>query len=109
MRRLPGCWLYILRCAGGSYYVGTSRSDDLDLRVSQHQQGTFGGYTATGRPVVLVYSCHFDRIDEAVAYERQVKGSSRAKKEALIRGDFDALPALSKRGYRPAAPVRPGS
>ncbi|MGO4523759.1 GIY-YIG nuclease family protein [Microvirga sp. 2MCAF35] len=96
---MDGCWFYILRCADGSYYVGTSRSEDLEARLSQHNQGTFGGYTAKRRPVVLVYSTHFASIIEAIAYERQVKGWSRAKKEALIRGDFDALPGLSK-SYR---------
>ena len=109
---MPGCWLYILRCADGSYYVGTSRAEDLDTRVSQHQQGTFGGYTAKRRPVVLVYSSHFERIDEAIASERQIKGWARAKKEALIRGDFEALPGLSRRGakqaYGASALSRPG-
>jgi putative endonuclease len=99
---MPGCWLYILRCADDSYYVGTSRAEELDTRVSQHQQGTFGGYTASRRPVALVYSSHFDRIDEAIASERQIKGWARAKKEALIRGDFDALPGLSRRGSKRA-------
>ncbi|WP_262031602.1 GIY-YIG nuclease family protein [Microvirga sp. Mcv34] len=97
----------MLRCADGSYYVGTSRSDDLETRVSQHNLGTFGGYTAKRRPVVLVYSTHFARILDAIAYERQVKGWSRAKKEALIRGDFEALPGLSKSyrsGRNPASP-----
>ncbi|WP_246529485.1 GIY-YIG nuclease family protein [Microvirga zambiensis] len=97
--KMGGCWFYILRCADGSYYIGTSRSDDLETRISQHNQGYFGGYTARRRPVVLVHSTHFDSIIEAIAYERQVKGWSRAKKEALIRGDFDALPGLSK-SYR---------
>jgi len=96
---MDGCWFYILRCADGSYYVGTSRSEDLETRVSQHNQGTFGGYTAKRRPVVLVHSAHFASIIDAIAYERQVKGWSRAKKEALIRGDFDALQELSK-SYR---------
>ena len=96
---MDSCWFYILRCADGSYYVGTSRSDDLETRVSQHNQGTFGGYTAKRRPVILVYSTHFARITDAIAYERQVKGWSRAKKEALIRGDFEALPGLAK-SYR---------
>ncbi len=94
---MDGCWFYILRCADDSYYTGTSRSDDLETRVSQHSQGTFDGYTAKRRPVTLVYPVHFDNIVDAIAYERQVKGWSRAKKEALIRGDFKAL-----RGYRKA-------
>jgi len=94
---MPGSWFYILRCTNGSYYVGTSRSDDLETRISQHNQGLFGGYTAKHRPVELVYSAHFERITDAIAYERQVKGWPRAKKEALISGDFDALQKLSKR------------
>jgi putative endonuclease len=94
---MRGCWFYILHCADGSYYVGTSRLDDLESRVSQHNQGLFGGYTAKHRPVTLVYSAQFERITDAIAYERQVKGWSRAKKEALIRGDFDLLQSLSKR------------
>ncbi|MBM6594144.1 GIY-YIG nuclease family protein [Microvirga pudoricolor] len=94
---MNGCWLYILKCADSSYYVGTSRHYDLDTRVSQHNQGTFPGYTLNRRPVSVVYSVHFDSIIEAISYERQIKGWSRAKKEALIRGDFDALPGLSKR------------
>ena len=93
---MDGCWFYILRCADGSYYTGTSRSEDAETRVSQHNQGIFGGYTAKRRPVALVYSAHFDSILDAIRYERQVKGWSRAKKEALIRGDFDTLQSLSK-------------
>ena len=98
---MAGCWFYILRCADGSYYVGTSRSDDLETRVSQHNLGIFEGYTAKRRPVTLVYSAHFVQITDAIAYERQVKGWSRAKKEALIEGDFEALQRLSWR-YRAA-------
>jgi putative endonuclease len=94
---MPGCWLYILRCADGSYYTGTSRLEDLDTRVSEHNLGTYDGYTAARRPVTLVYSAHFDSIVEAIASERQIKGWSRAKKEALIRGDYDALPTLAAR------------
>jgi putative endonuclease len=56
------------------------------------------GYTATRRPVRLVFSQWFERITDAIAAERQIKGWSRAKKEAVIRGDFEALPALAKRG-----------
>ncbi len=104
---MSGCWLYILHCGDGSYYVGTSRAEDLDTRVSPHNQGPFGGYTAKRRPVALVYSAHFERIEEAIASERQIKGWARVKKEALIRGDFDALPGLSKRGPRHAPAMDP--
>jgi putative endonuclease len=97
-----GAYLYILRCSDGSYYVGTTRSS-LDARIAQHQAGTFDGYTARRRPVTLAFQQLFARADEAAAAERQVKGWRREKKEALIRGDFAALPALSRRAARPAA------
>ena len=91
-----GAFVYILRCADGSYYTGTARQG-LELRVAEHNAGTFDGYTSTRRPVVLVFSEWFDRVTDAIAAERQIKGWSRAKKEALIRGDFDALRVLAKR------------
>jgi putative endonuclease len=88
--------LYILRCADGSYYVGTTR-DTLEKRLAEHEAGAFDGYTARRRPVMLVFHQYFERIEDAAAAERQVKGWRREKKEALIRGDFAALPALSQR------------
>jgi predicted GIY-YIG superfamily endonuclease len=95
--------LYILRCADGSYYIGSTR-ESLEKRIAEHNAGAFDGYTARRRPVMLVFSQHFDRIEDAVCAERQVKGWRRAKKEALIRGDFAALPTLARRAARP--PVR---
>ena len=97
-------WLYILRCGDGSCYVGVTRNS-LEARIAEHQAGTFDGYTARRRPVVLVFHQYFDRIEDAVAAERQVKGWRREKKEALIRGDFSALPDLSRRTAWPS--VRP--
>jgi putative endonuclease len=91
-------WLYILLCADGSYYVGTTRGS-LERRFAEHQDGTFGGYTARRRPVGLVYYQQFQRVMDAIAAERQVKGWRREKKEALIRGDYQLLPALSRRGH----------
>jgi putative endonuclease len=83
-------------------YVGTTRSS-LDRRVAEHQAGTFGGYTAHRRPIALVYQQHFQRVTDAIEAERQVKGWRREKKEALIRGDFALLPALSRCGHLVAA------
>jgi putative endonuclease len=91
-----GAWLYILRCADGSYYVGTTRSS-LDSRIAQHNAGTFEGYTTTRRPVDLIFSQWFDQITDAIENERKLKKWSRAKKEALIRGDFASLQQLAKR------------
>ena len=93
---LDGAYVYILRCADGSYYTGTARQG-LEQRVAEHNAGHYGGYTATRRPVELVFSQWFERITDAIAAERQIKGWSRAKKEALIRGDFEALKSLAKR------------
>jgi putative endonuclease len=91
--------VYILKCSNGSYYTGVTRKD-LESRVSEHQQGLYDGYTARHRPVELVFNSHFERITEAIACERQIKGWRREKKEALIRGDFELLPELSKRGRK---------
>ncbi len=91
-------WLYILTCRDGSYYVGSTT--DLARRLAQHQSGAGAVYTRSRLPVTLVYSCEFDRIDDAYVCEKQVQGWSRAKREALIRGDFALLPSLSKKKFR---------
>ena len=85
---------YILRCNDGSYYAG--HTENLDMRLAQHQRGLATGYTAARRPVVLAWSESFPTRDEAFAAERRVKGWSRAKKEALIAGDWDRLRVLAR-------------
>jgi putative endonuclease len=92
-----GAFVYMLRCADGSFYVGSATGEDLTPRIAQHRAGTFGGYTSMRRPVELVWSEYFDRITDAIAAERQIKGWSRAKKIALIDGDWSSLQKLSKR------------
>jgi putative endonuclease len=87
-------WLYILQCADDSYYTGST--NNLALRLAQHQAGEGSVYTRHRLPVKLVYTQEFSSEHEAFLRERQVKGWSRAKKEALIRGDFEALVELSK-------------
>ncbi|MBV9239935.1 MAG: GIY-YIG nuclease family protein [Xanthobacteraceae bacterium] len=89
-----------LRCSDGGYYTGTARQG-LEQRVAEHNAGRYDGYTSTRRPVELVFSQWFERITDAIAAERQIKGWSRAKKEALIRGDFEALKILAKRSSKP--------
>ena len=98
-------YLYILCCADGAYYVGTTRGS-LESRIAEHNRGVFDGYTALRRPVALVFSQHFDRVEDAISAERQIKGWRREKKEALIRGDFAALPRLSQRPSRRAPAER---
>ena len=100
-------YLYILRCADGSYYVGTT-TGSLEKRVAEHQAGTHGGYTALRRPVALVFHEHFERLEDAAAAERRVKGWRREKKEALIWGEFAALRFLARRGATAVRPSRRG-
>ena len=92
-----GAYVYMLSCADGSYYVGSATGSDLNRRVSEHQSGIRPGYTQLRRPVQLVWSEYFDRITDAIAAERQLKGWSRAKKSALISGDWQSLRLHSKR------------
>ena len=90
-------WMYILKCADGSYYVGSTRN--LDLRITQHQAGKGSRYTSGRLPVELVYGEEYDRVVDAYAREKQVQNWSRAKREALINGDLQALPLLAKKKF----------
>ncbi|MGH7927041.1 MAG: GIY-YIG nuclease family protein [Candidatus Binatia bacterium] len=78
-------WVYILRCAGNSYYTG--HTDNLEERIEKHKLGAIEGYTSTRLPVRLVFSEHFPTREEALASERQIKGWSRKKKEAVMSRD----------------------
>ena len=95
-------WTYILRCADGSFYVGSAR--DLDARMTQHALGTDGSYTATRRPVELVWALESERVDEAHGLERKIKGWRREKRIALIEGRFVDLPRLSRSGPHARGP-----
>nr|WP_129791467.1 TrmH family RNA methyltransferase [Sphingosinicella sp. CPCC 101087] len=88
-------YTYILRCSDGSYYTG--HTDDLHARLAQHQSAALPGHTHSRRSVTLVWSERFPDRDQAFTAERQIKGWSRAKKEALIRGDLEAFRLLSKK------------
>jgi putative endonuclease len=88
--------VYILRCADGSYYVGSTRS--LPLRLEQHASGKGAIYTSTRLPIELMWSHEFDSVAEAYAVEKKLQGWSRAKREALISGRVELLPELSRRG-----------
>lgn len=84
-----GIYVYMLRCADGSFYIGSATGEDTSKRVDEHNAGAYPGYTYSRRPVVLVWSEYFERITDGIAAERQLKGWSRAKKEALIRSDWE--------------------
>jgi putative endonuclease len=83
-----------LECCDGSYYTGFT--DDLESRVEAHQSGEYpDAYTLRRRPVKLVFYYEFTDADDALAFEKQIKGWRRAKKKALINGEWEKLPELS--------------
>ncbi len=86
--------MYILLCADGSYYTGSTKY--LELRLQQHQSGEDANHTKKHLPVQLVYFEEYPRIDEAFYREKQVQGWSRKKKEALINGMNDELKKLAQ-------------
>ena len=102
-------WVYLLHCSDGSYYAG--HTDNLETRVSQHRQGIGCDWTRTRRPVQLVWYGESPTRDEAIAFERRIKGWTRAKKEALIAGDWQRISLLAKppheRPIQPPKAVRP--
>ena len=88
-------YVYILKCADGSYYTGST--DDLYKRIWQHQEGaSTSAYTFSRRPVELVWSEEVATYHEALTYEKQIKGWSRAKKEALISSEFERIHKIVK-------------
>ncbi|MBN3035808.1 MAG: GIY-YIG nuclease family protein [Bacteroidales bacterium] len=89
---MPG-FMYILECAKGCYYTGSTKNPDK--RLALHQNGQGSNYTRRNLPVRLVYLEKFQRIDEAFHREKQVQGWSHAKKEALIAGNKGMLHELA--------------
>ena len=89
-----GFWVYILQCADNSYYTG--HTDNIEKRIGEHQAGTGGCYTSTRLPVRPVYADEFLTREEALSHERQIKGWSRKKKEALMSGDWGEISRLSR-------------
>ncbi|WP_277984215.1 TrmH family RNA methyltransferase [Sphingomonas faeni] len=90
-------YAYMLRCFDGSYYIG--HTDALERRIVQHQHGELPGYTHNRRPVTLMWPQDFPSRIEALEAERQLKGWTRAKKEALAAGDWAAVRLLSRKSF----------
>jgi putative endonuclease len=88
-------FVYILLCSDNSYYTGVT--NDMERRFAEHETGENPNcYTCKRRPLQLVFCERFTDVNQAIAFEKQVKGWRRAKKEALINGDWYLLPGLSK-------------
>jgi putative endonuclease len=82
-------WVYMLRCSDGRFYTG--HTDDLDRRISEHHAGGFCDFTSRRRPVELAWQGYFPTRIEALEAEQRIKAWSRAKKEALIHGDWKSV------------------
>lgn len=83
-------FVYILLCADGSYYIGVT--NNVERRLAEHKEGVVKWcYTFTRRPVQLALAEWYHDIHQAIGREKQLKGWSRAKKEALITGDIRML------------------
>jgi len=92
-------YVYILRCSDQSYYTGVT--NNYERRVAEHQAGgNITCYTYNKRPVELVYVAFFSEITDAISFEKQVKGWSRKKKEALIAKEYEKLPGLAKKNFQ---------
>ncbi|WP_350290116.1 GIY-YIG nuclease family protein [uncultured Croceitalea sp.] len=93
------CHVYILKCSDGSYYTGIT--SDLEKRIESHQSGKYkDSYTSSRRPLKLVYYYDFTEVTKAIEVEKQIKKWSRAKKHALILGEYELLPNLAKKKFQ---------
>jgi len=91
-------YVYILKCSDGSYYTGVT--SNLEQRIFQHETAFYPDcYTASRRPLELVFYAEFTDINLAIEKEKQIKKWSRAKKEALINDDYDSLLNLAKKKF----------
>jgi len=91
-------YVYILKCSDSTYYTGVT--SNLTQRMFQHNSGFYPDcYTFSRRPVALVFYAEFTDINFAIEKEKQIKKWSKAKKEALIRGEYDTLPNLARKKF----------
>ena len=91
-------YVYILKCSDSTYYTGVT--SNLNQRMFQHNSGFYPDcYTFSRRPVALVFYAEFTDINFAIDKEKQIKKWSKAKKEALIRGEYDTLPNLARKKF----------
>ncbi len=92
-------YVYIVKCSDNSYYTGFT--NDLERRINEHNVGLNpASYTYTRKPVELVFYYEFNDVNQAIQFEKQIKGWSRKKKEAIINDNWDLLPELSKAGMK---------
>jgi predicted GIY-YIG superfamily endonuclease len=86
--------VYIVRCSDNSYYTG--HTDNLEKSLAEHNSGECKCYTATRRPIYLLFSQEFVTREEALSAEQQIKGWSRKKKEAMMNNNWEEVSRLAK-------------
>ena len=95
---MSSAWVYILECSDGSFYTRLTKQESPEARVWEHNSRIYkDAYTSRRLQVKLVYAEHFELIVDAIGAERRIKGWSRAKKLAMMKGDWEKVVALSKR------------
>jgi putative endonuclease len=95
---MAGAWVYIVRCCDGRFYTGLTKHEEPEARVWEHNNHIYpDAFTSKRLPVALVFAEYFELVIDAIASERRIKGWSRAKKIALINGDWQKLVLLAKR------------
>ena len=88
-------YTYIVHCSDDSYYTGVT--NNIITRVNQHNSDEYPtSYCHTRQPVKLMFIRVFELIEDAIAFEKQIKGWSIKKKEALINGDAASLKKLAE-------------
>lgn len=93
-------YVYILECSDKTYYTGIT--SNLTKRFESHQAGAYkGSYTSSRRPVKLAFYCEFTNPNMAIETEKQIKKWSQSKKKALIAGEYEKLPNLARKKFKP--------
>ena len=97
-RCMKSYYVYILLCSDDTFYTGIT--SNLTARMVSHNRGEYSdSYTFSRRPVSIVYYAEFTNPEVAIEVEKQIKKWSRAKKEALMKGDYESLMTLAKKKF----------
>ena len=95
---MTGAWIYILECGDGSFYTGLTKQEDPEARAWEHNHRIYkDAYTSSRLPVKLAYAEYFEMVSDAITAERRIKGWSRAKKIAMMSGNWREVQVLAKR------------
>ena len=91
-------YVYILKCSDDTYYTGFT--SNINKTLIEHNTGKHkDSYTFNRRPLALEFYAEFTNVQIAIETEKQIKNWSKVKKEALIKGEFEKLPNLSKKKF----------